>query len=220
MSDFSKARSHMVDCQIHTNGVTNNLLLQSFETIPRERFVPEPIAGVAYQDEDLVFPDGRFLLSPMIHARMIQALDLKPDDVVLDIGGGMGYSSAILSPLVSTVIMLEETKPYIDHAIKLWDEMTLCNIAAIKGKLVKGHRKNAPYNAIIMNGAVHEIPLDIVNQLEVGGNLICILRPDGAVMGQVTLVRALGKDDYCAYNLMEAGCPYLPGFEPPSAFSF
>lgn len=220
MSDFAHARTNMVDCQIHTAGVIMPALLESFEAIPRERFVPENLQNVAYCDEDLPIGEGRFLIEPITHARMIQALDPKPSDVVLDIGGVTGYSAAVLSSLVTTVIAVEEKKKNIDFGQGVWDELGVCNVAAFKGKLVQGCPNHAPYDLIFINGSVSEIPANIAAQLVPGGKLITIVRKPGDVMGQVTIVHSLGEKGFSSYNLFEAGCPYVPGFEPLPTFTF
>ena len=220
MSDFSVARTNMVDGQIQTAGVVNPLVLQAFETVPREKFVPAALQNVAYAGEDLPIGEGRFLLDPMIHARMIEAAAPNPADVVLDIGGVSGYSAAILSYLATTVVALEEKQKYLSLAEKLWAELDVCNVVGIKGNLSKGNPENAPFNLIFMNGSVSEIPEQIAAQLAPDGRLITIVKKPGAVMGCVTLVQNTGDKGFSSYPLFEAGCPYLPGFEPGPVFSF
>lgn len=220
MLKFSNARTNMVDCQIHTSGIVMPELLHAFETVPREKFVPAKMKNVAYVDEDLAIGDGRFLLDPVTHARMIQAAEPSAQDVILDIGGVTGYSSAIFSNLVMTVVALEEKKKYLDHADKVWAELEACNVAGFKGKLVAGAPEHGPYDIIFMNGSVSEIPANLIEQLAPGGRLVTIIRKAGEVMGQVTLLQSLGEKGFSSYTLFEAGCPFLPGFEPKPVFSF
>lgn len=220
MENFQTARTNMVDGQIHTAGVVSAEILNAFETVPRERFVPEAMQNVAYSDEDLQISSGRYLLEPITHAKMVQAVLPRSDDVVLDIGGATGYSAAILSSLVTTVVALESNESFLTRAARLWEEIGAVNVVAMPGDLVLGNAENAPFSLIFMNGAVSEIPRGIVAQLEKGGRLITIVKKPGAVMGEVTLVKHIGDGDYSAYNLFSAGCPYLPGFAPVIEFEF
>ena len=155
-----------------------------------------------------------------MHAKMLQALDPQSDHVVLDIGCATGYSSAILSSLVTTVVALEQEHKYLEQAAKLWQEMDACNIVSFVGELAQGHAKNAPYDLIIFNGAVAEIPEHIVYQLAPGGRMIVPVKKPGQVMGDVTVIESLCEKQFSSYNLFHAGCGYLPGFEPAPAFRF
>ena len=220
MFDFSTARTNMVDCQIRTAGVVGSAILQAFETTPREKFIPQNLRSIAYTDENLPLGEGRFLMAPVIHARMIQAAEPRPGDVALDIGGANGYPAAILSSMVTTVIALEDKQKYLTQAKSLWDELEVCNVAGFKGKLTSGSPENGPYDIIFMNGAVAEIPVRMVEQLAPEGRLVTIVKKPGAVLGQVTLVRSLGGKQFSSYTLFEAGMPYLSGFEPVPAFNF
>ena len=110
MTDFIQARKNMVDCQIHPSGIVDGWILESFQNIPRELFVPEKLQGIAYTDENIDIGQGRFLMEPIVHAKLLQAVAPDKSDVVLDIGVGTGYSSAILCPNVSTVVALENNK--------------------------------------------------------------------------------------------------------------
>lgn len=220
MNDFAAARTHMVDCQIHPSGVDTPAILQAFETVPREAFVPESFRSVSYRDEDLVFPDGRFLLDPMLHARMIEALEPSPSDIILDIGCLTGYSSAILSSLVSTVVAIEENGDYLKRAVETLQSLTICNVAGYKAKLNKGYPKNAPYDLIFVNGSVSNPPVPLIKQLREGGRLVCVVKPPGQSTGSAALFQSLGNNDFSSYTLFEASCPYLPGFEPEPAFTF
>jgi protein-L-isoaspartate(D-aspartate) O-methyltransferase len=195
-------------------------VIEAFNTIPREMFVPEGSAKIAYKDEDLMIGHDRYLMEPVVHAKMIQALNLKPESVVLDIGCASGYSSAILSSLVSTVVALESNESLIKKASANLNALDACNVVSFLGELADGQQDNAPYDFIIFNGAVAEVPEKILNQLAVGGRMAAIIKKPGAVMGEVTLIENLGENQFSSYNLFSAGCPYLPGFLPKPAFRF
>ncbi len=220
MLDFSKARTHMVDSQIQTNGVVDPLLLQAFSTIPRELFVPEKLQGIAYQDDDLSIGQGRYLLEPAIHAKLVQAAKPVQEDVVLDIGSATGYSSAILSPLVTTVIAVESNKKQIDKAVRLWNKIGACNIVSIEASLAEGAPLHQPFSLIIVNGAVGAIPEALCAQLSPGGRLVTILKPAGEVMGRAVLVYRSENGQISVREMFDAAAPYLEGFAPTASFQF
>lgn len=220
MMDFQKARQNMVDCQIHTAGVIFPALLQSFATVPREKFVPHDFQPVSCNDEELPLGDGRFLLEPAVQAKMIQALEPKANHVVMDIGGATGYAAAILSPLVSTVVAVEENEHMLEYAMKIWRDLGYFNIAGLKGRLREGSSLHAPYDAIFLNGAAESIPDSLLNQLAAGGKLIAIIKKPGQVMGKVTLFYNAGEGRSSSARLFDAAAHYLPGFEPKPVFCF
>ncbi len=220
MADFQQARKNMVEGQIHPNGVIMPELLEAFETTPRELFVPSDYKNLACNDEDIPLGGGRYLLEPSVHARMIQALEPKADDVVLDIGGGTGYGAAVLSPLVSTVVVVENENELIERVSQVWKEMGLCNIASFEGPLNEGNAANAPYDSIVIAGAVAEVPPQIIDQLVPHGRLVCIIKEAGHVMGQARIYQKSEDGQYSSYALFDAGSPYLKGFEPKPVFQF
>lgn len=220
MTDFNTARKNMVDCQIETAGVADQNILEAFRHYPRERFVPKMAQSLSYMDEDLTLGEDRFLPEPSTHARMLSAVEPKPSDVVLDISNTNGYSAAILSGLVTTIIAIEEKKVALNKANKLLEELEVHNIVIEQGSLTEGCPQHAPYDVIFMAGSVAEVPQNLLEQLSEGGRLITIVRQPNEVMGKVILVQSLGKKGFSSYTLFEAGCPYLPGFEPKPTFSF
>lgn len=220
MSQFSIARKHMVDSQIHTAGVIDPRILEAFTSLQRERFVPENLSKVACTDENLPLGEGRFLMEPVVHARMIEVAEPKSTDIVLDVGGATGYSAAILAPMVSTVIALEETNNFLDYATWIWNELGIRNIQAFQGKLPDGNPASGPYDIIFINGAVSEIPQKLIDQLAPSGRLIAVLKKAGNVLGETTIVQKTAGGNFSARGLFEAGLPYLPGFEPKPVFKF
>jgi protein-L-isoaspartate(D-aspartate) O-methyltransferase len=219
MTDFKAARTNMVDCQIHPAGVISPAILNAFLTLPREKFVPANVQSVAYTDETVPVGQGRFLLEPSTHARMIQAAALTPETRVLDIGGTTGYSAAILASMAKEVVALEEKGEFLKKAEGLWSGLDIDNVLGTTGPLTQGAPSHIPFDLIFMNGSVAEIPENLMQQLTAGGQLITIIRKKGEVMGQVTLVGKTGNS-FSSYPLFESGSPYLPGFEPKTAFQF
>jgi protein-L-isoaspartate(D-aspartate) O-methyltransferase len=216
--DFAAARANMVDCQLRTNKVTDLRVLYSFETVPREDFVPEARRSIAYVDEDLEIAPGRYLIEPMVFARLVQAADIRPDDVVLEIGGGSGYGSAILSHLAATVVALESDRDLAGLAAAAHGGLGIDNVLAVDGALHDGYPKQAPYSVIVINGAVAEVPAAITDQLADGGRLVCVIREESGP-GRATLMQRSGTV-VSSRILFDAGTPLLPGFEHVPGFVF
>ncbi len=213
-------RANMVDGQIHTNGVVNEGLLEAFLTVPRESFVPERLQDVAHTDESVDIGQGRYLIAPMVHAKMLQEAGLHSDDVVLDIGTGYGYSSAILSSLVTTVISIENNKRHCEKAKRLWSSLDLCNIVLVENDLPDGDAEHAPYSLIVINGAVNEVPQNLLDQLDNGGRLVAIVQEQGAASGRAVLFLKDESGDVSSRTLFDANIPALDAFAAESAFVF
>lgn len=220
MMNFAQARTHMVDSQIHTCGVVDPLILAAFGSTPREVFLPERLQGIAYQDRELELAQGRYLPDPAVHAKLLQAAEPKEADVALDIACGSGYTAAILSPLVSTVLALESHKKLLDKAVKLWDKMGFCNIVAIEGDLTAGAPAHQPFSLIILNGACAQFPHNLAAQLAPGGRLLTVVKPAGHVMGRAVIGYKTAAGHVSVQELFDAASPYLSGFEPQNTFSF
>lgn len=218
--DYQKARTNMVDGQIHTDGVIVPEILTAFETVPRELFVQDGYKNLACNDEDVPAGAGRYLFEPATHAKMLQALELDKSDVVLEIGGGSGYGAAILSSLVSTIISVESDEDLVKKANNLWDAQDIRNVVSIQNELTIGHPDSAPYDSIIINGAIAEKPDALLDQLGENGRLVCIIRKSGKAMGRAMLFQKDEEGRLSSYPLFDAASPYLVGFEPEPAFHF
>ncbi len=216
--DFAAARANMVDCQLRTNKVRDARLLHAFETVPRELFVPENRRSIAYVDEDLQLSPGRFLIEPMVLARLLQAADITPEDLVLEIGGASGYGSAILAYLGATVVSLESDTDLAAAAAEAQAKLGIGNVLIVVGPLRHGYDKQAPYNVIVINGAVSEIPAAITDQLAEGGRLVGVVREDTGP-GQAVLVERHGAN-ISRRVLFDAATPVLPEFERTPGFVF
>ena len=140
--------------------------------------------------------------------------------MVLDVGCAGGYSAAVICNMVTTVIAIEQTQKYLDSAQAAWDGVEASNVAGFKSVLKTGYAEEAPYDAIILNGAVAEIPAHLATQLTTGGQMVFVHRPVGHAMGQVTLLQHTGEGAYSLRPLFDAGTPYLKGFEPADTFVF
>lgn len=180
--EFDRARRHMVDNQLLTYGVISHELLDSMGHIPRERFVPEGQKQVAYADMDQKLSEkGRFLMAPASFGRLVQLAEISSSDVVLVVGCGSGYSVAVLSSLASAVVGVEQNKALVDEASAVLADLDIGNGVILEGNLEKGIPSEAPYDVIIIEGAVDEVPPALLNQLRDGGRLIAVI--NGGVTG-------------------------------------
>ena len=217
---YAKARQSMIESQIHPMGVTSERILEAFSAVPREEFVPDEQKGVCYCDEDIEIASGRYLMEPSVLARLIQAAEPKETDVALTIGSGIGYNATILSHLVSTVVALEENELLFSQAQGSWDKLGCCNIAAIKGEPTRGVPESAPYDIIIINGAVCDIPQGLKEQLSVSGRLVAVVKKAGQKIAKAKLITQEKEGLFAERELFDAGTPYLRGFEPKKEFVF
>ncbi len=220
MIDFAQARRTMVDGQVRVNDVTDPAVIAAMLEIPRETFVPDARAGLAYIDEDLCVQDAaggkaaRYLMEPMVLAKLLQALALSADSKVLDIGCATGYSSAVLSRIAGVVVALEEDPALAATAGKL---LKASNAEVVSGKAIAGWSAKAPYDAILLGGAVAEVPRALTEQLKEGGRLAAVIR-NGSVAKATLYIRTGGN--VSARRLFDAAIPPLPGFEAAEAFVF
>ncbi len=218
MVDFDTARWNMVESQLRTNRVTDLRVLDAFENVPRELFVPEPLRGIAYIDEDVALGGGRFVMEPRVLARLLQAAQPGPEDMALDLGCGSGYATAILSRLVATVVALEDDAALAEAANRTLDALEIDNAVVVEGRLAAGYPKQAPYNVILLGGAVAEIPASIADQLAEDGRLVAVVSA-GPGLGRATLMRR-DVGVISSRVLYDATLPVLPGFEAAPGFVF
>lgn len=220
MLNHRSARKNMVDCQLNTNGIINPRLLQLFSVLPREIFLPDAARTRAYVDDDLVLPGGINMLSPLVHARMLQALAPQPDEVALIVGDTTGYASAILCGFVSTVLALESRAGLLDRARQVWSEIGANNIAVVPGHETAGCPEHAPYSLIVLHGAVTHVPDHMLDQLAPHGRMVAVVRAPGERLGRITLLSRDGDNNFSAVTLQDAVAPYIAGFVPPVLFRF
>lgn len=216
MADFVSRRRTMVDTQVRPSDVTKFPIIEAMLRVPREEFVPDDRIEAAYVGENLVLEGERVLLDPRTLAKMLDALEISPTDLVLDIGCGTGYSSALMQSMAQAVVGLEE-----DEALAKSAETALARAGAetvvlVRGKLTDGATDHAPYDVMILQGGIEEFPQTLVGQLAEGGR-VCALFMDGA-LGVVRL--GVRKGDVIGWrDIFNAAAPVLPGFRKVQAFS-
>ena len=218
MIDYAAARLNMVDGQLRTNGIVDPLQLEAFLAVPREHFVPDALKGAAYVDEDLPLGNGRYLMEPLVLARLIQLAELRADARVLCIGAGPGYDAAILAHLVGSVIALESDPALAATARRLLRELGYSKARVIEGPLEAGHAAGAPYHAILFGGAIAEVPDTIARQLAATGRIAAVVRAEGRV-SQVMVMTPAGAA-LSRRPVFDAATHALPGFAPQPAFVF
>ena len=219
MTDFALARRNMVDGQLRPNRVTNASLLSAVSELPRERFLPEALRSIAYADDDVPLGNGRFLMEPMVLARLIQALQVQPGDKAVVVASGRGYGAAILSQLVKSVVAVESDAALAGSAAQTIKDLGIVNIKRTVTRLEDGAAADAPFDAILIEGAVHEIPRTILDQLAEGGRLTTVRAAPAGVLGVAELMVKEGGVT-SGRPLFDAGTPALPGFAPAPRFTF
>ncbi len=216
--DYASARSNMVDSQLRTNKVIDAAVLDAFAAVPRELFVPEASRGIAYVDEDIAIGAGRYIMEPMVLARLLQTAALQDGDIVLEVGCGTGYATAILARLAGTVVALESDGELRERANATLSELGLDNAVVVEGELTEGYPRQAPYNVILISGAVSKVPQAITDQLAPDGRLVTVVQRN-SVIAQATLMQRSG-DVVSSRVLFDARTPVLPGFEAEPGFQF
>ena len=217
MANFQESRVAMVDCQVRPSDVTRYTVIDAMLTVPREAFVPQAYQSVAYADQHIPLSEGRVLLDPRVCGKMLDALALTKDDLVLDIGCGLGYVAALAGQMSEAVVAVEELDELADHAEQALIAQEADNVVLEKGRLANGSSEHGPYDAIIIEGAVETVPDQILEQIKEDGRIAAIFM-DGKVgqckigkraAGQVTWLRAF-----------DATAPVLVDFAQEKAFEF
>ncbi len=223
MVDFRMARRAMVDGQVRTSDVTNLGIIAAMLDIPREAFVPEAQAAFAYLDRDVPVADAtatepaRYLMKPMVLARLIQAANPAPTDRVLVIGAGAGYAAAVLSRLAAHVCALEESESLYSRARSVLSSLGGHNINVIHGYLADGAPDSAPYDVILIDGGVETVPDRLCAQLSSRGRLLAVEVTGPA--GKAKLFQAV-NGRFSGRELFDASAPVLPCFSVAPTFVF
>ncbi|MDT8856199.1 protein-L-isoaspartate O-methyltransferase [Paracoccaceae bacterium Fryx2] len=216
MTDFDLRRTMMVDTQVRPSDVTKFPIIAAMLAVPREVYVPPQKREAAYMGENLVIGAGRVLVEPRTLAKMLDTLDIQPVETVLDLGCGLGYSTAVIARLAEAVIAVEEDAGLADEAQRTLSAEGVDNAAVLQGALAHGAPKQAPYDVITVQGGVEIVPDALLAQLREGGRIGCLF-----MMGALGEVRIGYKIDGSvtwrfAFN---ATAPVLPGFAAPRKFT-
>ena len=216
-TDFSELRTKMVDGQVRTTDVTNQAIIEAMLTIPREAFVDERMRPLAYIDEDIEIARGRYLMEPSPFAKLVQLAEIRPGETVLDVGSGTGYSAAVLSRLAGRVVALESDPALAERARATLAAQAIDNVTVVTGPLGAGHADAAPYDVIIVEGAVDVLPDALFADLREGGRLVAVEGRGNAGVARIYLKSGGIVTGRRAFN---AAVKPLPGFERIPAFVF
>jgi protein-L-isoaspartate(D-aspartate) O-methyltransferase len=216
MNKNADRRTMMVDTQIRPSDVTKFPIIEAMLSVPREDFVPADKAETAYVGDNINLGGSRVVLEPRTLAKMLDALDVQSDELVLDLGCGLGYSSAVIARMAAAVVAVEEDEALATEAQAALSNAGADNVILHTGALVAGAAEHGPYDVIIAQGAVEHIPDGILAQLKEGGRIAAMFAD-----GELGAVRIGYKIDgqmnwRLAFN---AGAPVLPGFERHRAFT-
>jgi protein-L-isoaspartate(D-aspartate) O-methyltransferase len=221
MSGFSTARQKMVDGQVRPSDVTDTGIIDAMLTVPREAFVPQNQRALAYLDLDLDVSEGgpakRFLIKPVVIAKMVQAADIKDTDNVLVVGCASGYLAALVAKLARQVTATECDPSLVAKARGVLGELGIENVTVKAAAVAAGDSANAPYDVIILNGATEIVPDGLYRQLREGGRLVGVF---AMTQPQRATIVTRSHGDFGNRALFDAAIPVLPGLERPPAFVF
>ncbi|MGR3795691.1 protein-L-isoaspartate O-methyltransferase family protein [Vannielia sp. SX4] len=216
MSVYDTRRTMMVDNQVRPSDVTKFPIIDAMLKIRREAYVPDDKREAAYMGENLELAPGRVMLEPRTFAKMLDALDIGPADMVLDLGCGLGYSAAVLAEMADTVVALEQDEHLASEAEAILAREEVMNAVVLTGPLAEGAAKHGPYDAIIVEGGVGVLPEAIEGQLKEGGRIACLMME--GTLGTVKIGSKQGGRIAWRFAF-NASAPVLPGFEATREFA-
>lgn len=218
-----QARHHMIDGQLEPNDVLDERVIAVMGTTPRDQFVPEIYQGSAYVDASIPLGGNRHLMPPMIMAKLLQACELAGGEKVLVVAGNTGFSAMLLSRLGCEVVMVEEQRELADRARIILSEQQCEHVDVVTGALHLGDESHAPYDVIVIDGAVATIPDDLLSQLADGGQLVTIRNVSRRPGADVGLGKAISihrdGDQYHTTELFDASVAVLDSFDEKEEFT-
>jgi len=222
MTDFEAARFNMVECQVRPSDVTDVRIQAAMSAIPREAFAPKAKQSLAYMDATLDVAANRYLVEPRCFAKLVQAARIEEGDLVLDLGCGTGYSSAILAALGTAVVAVENDPDLVELASQTLAGLEVDNAAVIEGDIAAGAPAQGPFDVIFVNGAVEQIPQALFDQLNPGGRLAAVVTEDGKSSARIYLksLEADGTEVMGHLDVFDAAIPPFPEFERAKGFVF
>ncbi|WP_435312796.1 protein-L-isoaspartate O-methyltransferase family protein [Primorskyibacter sedentarius] len=216
MPDYATRRTLMVDTQIRPSDVTKFPIIDAMLSVPREAFVPRDKREAAYMGENIELGGGRVLLEPRTFAKMLDALEISGDELVLDVGAALGYSSAVIARMAEAVVAVEDDETRAEEAQGLLTEHHADSVILHVGPLAEGAPEHGPYDVIIVEGGVEELPEALDDQLKEGGRIAVLFQENA--LGTVRIGhKHKGRINWrFGFN---AGAPVLPGFGKQDAFA-
>jgi len=215
MPDFAVLRRTMVDGQLRTFDITDQSVLAAMLTVPRERFVPTDVSGIAYLDTDIAVSSRRRLMTPMVFGKLLQTAEITPSCRVLDVGCAAGYSSAVLSQIAQKVVALDEDA---DLARMSRHHLSAShNVTVVEGPLTDGWKPEAPYDVIVVNGLCEVVPPELFDQLKEDGRLVTVV---GSGPASKAMIYRRDDGKVTGRPVFDATGPRLPGFAKQPVFQF
>lgn len=219
MTDYAMQRLNMVESQLRPSDITDRRILRAMAEIKRESFLPSQLRTLAYMDDDVRLPVKgvpRTMMAPRVLALLIQLARIEPGERVLEIGCGSGYATAVLGRLAGQVTAIESNAELAQLATAALATEGVSNAKVHLADLTQGYAADAPYDAILLNGALVEPPAGLLDQLRDGGRLVAVELRDGFGRAVVWMRHGMSYDRRTAFD---ARSSVLPGFEPQPAFS-
>lgn len=215
MPDFSARRVMMVDTQVRPSDVTKFPIIDAMLSVPREAYVPADLREAAYMGGNVEIGAGRVVLEPRTLAKLLDALDIQPTEVVMDLGCGLGYSAAVIARLADAVVAVEQDAGLAEEAERTLSAEGVDNAAVITGPLAMGAAKHGPYDVITVQGGVEVLPEALVAQLKEGGRVGCVFMEGALGVARVGYKIDGAMNWRFAFN---ASAPVLPGFAARRGF--
>ena len=215
--DSHSLNKNMVEGQIKPIGGMKKNILEAFNSINRDDFLPENLKGNSFSERNIFLKRDRFVLRANLIAKIISALNISNEENILVIGSSTGYSSAIISRLAETVISIEEDKELIDFSEEAVKKNGIDNIVFINNAMIEGCSEQGPFNAIIIEGVIDEVPSKILNQLDHNGRLIAMINDNGIS----NVIQFQKKNNtFTERFLFSCSAPKLKSFDKRKSFSF
>ncbi len=206
----------MVEQQIRPWEVLDPVVLDLLDRSPRDEYVPQSYARLAYADIAVPLDDGQAMMPPRVEARLLQCLSLKPPDKVLEVGTGSGYLTSLLASLCEHVVSVEISQTHAAQAAQHLEAHGFSNVTLERGDAVRGWKQKAPYDIIAVTGSTPILEDEFQNQLKVGGRLFIIVGEAPAM--EALLIRRSGKEQWITESLFETVVPALEGAPQPERF--
>ena len=218
MTAYDAARVNMIERQLQPNKVTDEQVINAFASIRRELFVPDRLRAIAYSDTDLPLGNGRYLMAPMVAARLLQAAEIGRNDNALVVGAGVGYEAALISLLGRNVIALERDAELARQGRAALVEHRIATVNVVDDPQAQASRVRTAYDVILFGGAVAEIPAEISTQLTEGGRMVAVVKADSGPGRAMLTTRTGGV--LASRVMFDAATQLLPGHARKPAFVF
>ncbi|ETX14759.1 protein-L-isoaspartate O-methyltransferase [Roseivivax halodurans JCM 10272] len=216
MADYAQRRKNMIDTQVRPADVTKYPIIAAMLKIPREVYLPSDRSEAAYISENVAIGPGRVMLEPRTFSKMLDWMGMSSDMLVLDIGCGYGYSAAVIAEIAEAVVAVEEDDALASEAETLLSEQGVDNVVLHRGPLAEGAPEHGPYDAIVVEGAVEQVPQTLIDQLKDGGRIACVFEEDRLGVARI----GYKLDGHVTWRFgFNAGAPVLPGFEKKKSFA-